>query len=72
MPQKTDTFVICQCGAINSKYYMQKHLQTAKLYSEATARDYLNRLSDLKILEKKTIEGHHYYLNKELHRILSE
>ena len=49
-----------------------KHLQTAKLYSEATARDYLNRLSDLKILEKKTIEGHHYYLNKELHRILSE
>lgn len=49
-----------------------KHLQEAKLYSEATARDYLNILSELKIVEKKTIEGHHYYLNKELYRILSE
>jgi Fic family protein len=49
-----------------------KHLQEAKLYSEATAREYLNILNDLKIVEKKTIEGHHYYLNKELYRILSE
>ena len=31
-----------------------------------------NRLCDLKILEKKEIEGHHYYLNLELYRILSE
>jgi Fic family protein len=49
-----------------------KHLQEAKLYSEATGREYLNILNDLKIVEKKTIEGHHYYLNKELYRILSE
>lgn len=49
-----------------------KHLQEAKLYSESTARDYLNILNDLKIVEKKSIDGHHYYLNKELYRILSE
>ncbi len=49
-----------------------KHLQDAKLYSENTAREYLNKLCDLKVLEKKTMEGHHYYLNIELYRILSE
>lgn len=49
-----------------------KHLQEAKIYSEATARAYLNRLCDMKVLEKKTLEGHHYYLNLELYRILSE
>lgn len=48
------------------------HLQKAKLYSEKTAREYLNQLANLKILEKKTIEGHHYYLNTELYRILAE
>ncbi len=30
MPHKADTTVICQCGAILSKYYMEKHLRTAK------------------------------------------
>lgn len=49
-----------------------KHLQEARIYSEVTARAYLNQLCELRILEKKTIEGHHYYLNLELHRILSE
>lgn len=49
-----------------------KHLQEAKIYAESTARDYLNQLSDMRVLEKKTIEGHHYYLNLELYRILSE
>jgi Fic family protein len=47
-----------------------KHLQDAKIYSEATARDYLNLLTSLRILERKTIDGHHYYLNIELYRIL--
>jgi len=47
-----------------------KHLQNEKLYSEKTAREYLNKLADLTILDKKVIEGHHYYLNKELYRIL--
>lgn len=49
-----------------------KHLVEGKLYSENTARDYLNRLCELQVLERKDIEGHHYYQNLELHRILSE
>jgi Fic family protein len=48
------------------------HLTDAKLYAEGTARNYLNELCELGILEKRTISGHHYYLNLELYRILSE
>ncbi|VXD16386.1 Fic family protein [Marinoscillum sp. 108] len=48
------------------------HLTDAKIYAEGTARNYLNQLCDLSILEKRTISGHHYYLNMELYRILSE
>ena len=53
-------------------YIKVKHLTDAKLYAEVTARNYLNELSDMKVLEKKSIEGRHYYLNQELFRILSE
>ncbi|MFB6341162.1 Fic family protein [Saccharicrinis sp. FJH62] len=49
-----------------------KHLVEAGLYAENTARDYLNKLCEMRILEKKDIEGHHYYLNMELYRILSQ
>ena len=49
-----------------------KHLQDAKLYSENTARNYLNRLTELGVLEKKNYEGSHYYLNLELYNILSK
>ncbi|MFT6747557.1 MAG: Fic family protein [Glaciecola sp.] len=49
-----------------------KHLVEAGIYSENTARDYLNKLSEMNVLEKKEIDGHHYYLNLELYRILSE
>jgi len=49
-----------------------KHLVDSGIYAENTARDYLNRLCDIHVLEKKEIEGHHYYLNLELYRILSE
>ena len=49
-----------------------KHLTDERLYVENTARKYLNQLVDMGILAKKTISGHHYYLNLELHRILSE
>lgn len=48
------------------------HLTEAGIYAEATARSYLNQLCELSILEKRTISGHHYYLNMELYRILSE
>lgn len=49
-----------------------KHLVDAGIYAENTARDYLNKLCEMQVLEKKEIEGHHYYLNYELYRILSE
>jgi Fic family protein len=48
------------------------HLQNERVYAENTARAYLNKLCDINVLEKRTIEGHHYYLNLELYRILSE
>lgn len=49
-----------------------KHLQDAKLYAEKTARNYLNKLVELGILERRSLDGGHYYLNLELYRILSE
>jgi len=49
-----------------------KHFVDAGIYAENTARDYLNRLCDIQVLEKKKMGGHHYYLNLELYRILSE
>ncbi|MEK6477478.1 Fic family protein [Catalinimonas sp. 4WD22] len=49
-----------------------KHLTDRGYYAENTARNYLNQLGDMGILEKKSIEGHHYYLNLELYRILAE
>lgn len=49
-----------------------KHLTNRNDYAENTARAYLNKLSEMGILEKKTFHGHHYYLNLELYRILSE
>ncbi len=49
-----------------------KHLVDSKIYAENTAREYLNRLCEMQVLEKKEIAGHHYYLNQELYRILSE
>lgn len=49
-----------------------KHLVEAGVYAENTARDYLNKLCEMSILEKKEMEGHHYYLNLELYRILTE
>lgn len=49
-----------------------KHFVEAGLYSENTAREYLNLLCDRRVLEKRIINGHHYYLNIELYRILSE
>lgn len=49
-----------------------KHLTESSLFAENTARSYLNKLCNHKILEKKTFQGHHYYLNIDLYRILAE
>ena len=48
------------------------HLTQKRLYAENTARNYLDQLSKLGILEKRMIQGNAYYLNLELYRILSE
>ena len=53
-------------------YTKVKHLVESGIYAENTAREYLNRLCDLQVLEQKEIRGHHYYLNLELYRILEE
>lgn len=53
-------------------YSKVKHLTQKGLYAENTARDYLNKLADMQVLEKRTIRGHHYYLNLELYHILGE
>jgi len=49
-----------------------KNLVDAGIYAENTARDYLNKLCEMQVMEKKEIEGHHYYLNLELYRILAD
>lgn len=49
-----------------------RHLTTDRLYAENTARDYLNKLVELNILERTVIRGNHYYLNRELYSILAE
>ncbi len=67
--RNVDTFINI---LFNQPFTKVKHLVEARIYSENTARDYLNKLCDMSILEKKEIEGHHYYLNLELYRILSE
>ncbi|MCU0401462.1 MAG: Fic family protein [Algoriphagus sp.] len=47
-----------------------KHLVEKKLYAENTARQYLNKLVELGVCEKRRISGGDYYLNLELYRIL--
>lgn len=49
-----------------------RHLTEKGIYAENTARTYLNQLSKMGVLERKTIQGHHYYLNLELYRILGD
>lgn len=49
-----------------------RHLTDDRTYAENTARNYLNQLVELDILEQKTVHGKHYYLNQELYSILAE
>ena len=49
-----------------------KHLTEDRTYALNTARSYLNQLVALQILEKKTIQGNVYYLNRELYSILED
>lgn len=52
-------------------YIKVSHLVNRGTYAENTARKYLNKLAGLGVLEKKEIQGRHYYLNLELEQILS-
>jgi Fic family protein len=52
-------------------YIKVNHLTDRGIYAENTARNYLNELSELQILEKKEIKGKHYYINPALVEILS-
>ncbi|SEA28410.1 Fic/DOC family protein [Pedobacter hartonius] len=53
-------------------YTKVRHYTDRKLFAENTARKYLDKLSDMGILEKRIMQGNSYYLNLELYRILSE
>ena len=52
-------------------YTKVNHLVDHGLYAENTARNYLNELAELQVLEKKEIKGKHYYINPALVEILS-
>ena len=41
MPHKADPTVICQCGCLVNKYYMPKHLRTAKHLREMADREHI-------------------------------
>ena len=49
-----------------------KHLTEDRTYALNTARDYLNKLVELQVLEKKTVQGNLYYINRELYSILED
>ena len=52
-------------------YIKVNHLTDRGIYAENTARNYLNELAELQILQKKEIKGKHYYINPALVEILS-
>jgi len=51
-------------------YTKVSHLTDAEIYSENTARNYLNKIAAMNLVEKKMISGRYYYLNNELISIL--
>ncbi|MFP8489643.1 Fic family protein [Gracilimonas sp. Q87] len=58
--------------AIFSQPYIKvNHLVDNGIYAENTARNYLNKLAEIKVLQKRHIQGRHYYVNLELEEILS-
>jgi Fic family protein len=59
-------------GIFRQPYAKVKHFTDASIYAENTARDYLNKLTEMGVMEKRTISGHHYYVNLELFRVLAE
>ena len=48
MPHKADPTVICQCVCLVNKYYMPKHLRTAKHGREMEGRENIEVVSHYK------------------------
>lgn len=51
-------------------YSKVKHLTDQGIFAENTTRQYLNQLSNIGILQKKQLEGHHFYVNKALQKVI--
>ncbi len=49
-----------------------RHLTEDRTYAENTARDYLAKLVELGVLERKIVSGNQYFINRELYSILGE
>ena len=49
-----------------------RHLTADGSFAQNTARTYLNRLAELRLLQKSTLRGNDYYLNPELYSILAD
>lgn len=73
---KQDTNIKKEESLINALFTQPftkvRHLTDSGIYAENTARKYLEKLCELQVLEKKVLDGHHYYLNRELFNILAE
>jgi hypothetical protein len=41
MPHKADPTIICQCGAIISKYFYRTHIQTGKHERDMIGREHI-------------------------------
>ena len=52
MPHKADTTVICQCGAMVCKYYMPKHLRTAKHERDMVGREHIEVVEHLRYIPR--------------------
>lgn len=53
-------------------YTKVKDMTGKDLFAEPTARKYLNRLTEIGVMERRVSQGHHFYLNLELYNILAE
>ena len=63
---KSDTTVICQCGAVVSKYYMQKHLQTAKHERDMVGREHIEVVDHYKYKPRNNSYIYIYKCKKNL------
>ena len=52
MPHKADPTVICQCGAIISNYYMEKHVRTAKNARDIVGRENIEAVSQYQYIPR--------------------